>query len=301
MNKKIEKINLCKFLLVVVTTCLSLFTACTSETKNVALADNQPVVSVYGNTLSLEELQNAIPSGLSPEDSTVAADSYINMWIKEELVYDKAKKNVANKEEIASMVENYRQSLTTYTYLEQLLKDELSKSIKDSELKEYYDQNTDNFILESALVKGLFLKIPQSSSELANFKKWYQSNKNVAREQIEKASIQNTVIYDDFYDKWVSLDDVSSKMPLSIDNQVQFLKNNKNFEIQDSLYVYLLHIEEFASPGTKSPFEYSKSAIKDILINKHRTSYLKTFEADLLESAKKKGEINYYISNPNEK
>lgn len=278
---------------------LFLITGCSSKSEQVVDKDAQPIVSVYGRTLYSEELNNAIPTGLNPADSTVAADAYINMWIRDELVYEKAKQNVDNQKEIDEMVDNYRQSLTTFTYLEQLLKAELSKSIKDSELKDYYEKNPESFTLESSLVKGLFLKIPQSSNEIKNFRQWYQSNSDVSKEKIEKASIQNAVIYDYFYDKWINFDDISSKMPISIDNQAQFVRNNKNFETQDSLYVYFLHIEEYALPGSQAPFEYSKPIITDILINKHRESFLKTFESDLLTSAKDKDKIKYYIKKDN--
>ncbi len=276
-------------------TVVSFLASCSGKDTPAPNKDETPIVSVNGKTLYMADLSNAIPSGLNAADSTQAADAYIKMWVKDELVYEKAKQNVTDQASIDEMVENYRQSLTTFTYLEQLLKEELSKKITDAELKDYYDKNPKSFDLQSCLVKGLFLKIPQSSAEIKNFRQWYQSNTDAAKEKIEKASIQNAVIYDYFYDKWVNFDDIASNIPVAINDQSQFVRNNKNYEIQDSLYVYFLHIEEYALQGSKAPYEYSKPQITDILINKYREAFLKTFEADLLHSAEDKKQVKYYI------
>lgn len=273
---------------------VSLFVSCSDKSATAPGKDDTPIVSVNGKTLYLADLNNAIPSGLNSADSTQAADAYIKMWVKDELIYEKAKQNITDQASIDEMVENYRQSLTTFTYLEQLLKEELSKKITDAELKDYYDKNPSSFELQSCLIKGLFLKIPQSSSEIKNFRQWYQSNTDAAKEKIEKASFQNAVIYDYFYDKWVNFDDITSNIPVSISDQAQFVRNNKNYETQDSLYVYFLHIEEYALEGTKAPYEYSKPQITDILINKYREAFLKTFESDLLHSAEDKKQVKYY-------
>ncbi len=85
-----------------------------------------------------------------------------------------------------------------------------------------------------------------------------------------------------------------TNIPTPITNADQFVKANKNFETQDSLYVYLLHIEEYASSGTTAPYEYAKPQITDILINKHRESFLKQIETDLHKKATDNNEIKYY-------
>ncbi|MFV0363512.1 MAG: hypothetical protein ACK5LL_10575, partial [Suipraeoptans sp.] len=164
-----------------------------------------------------------------------------------------------------------------------------------NELKGYYDSNPDNFKLESSLVKGLFLKIPRSSPEVNNLRQWYKSNSEAAKENIEKASIQNTVIYDYFYDRWRSIDDIISNIPIPIGDSNQFVKSNKNYEAQDSSYIYLLHIEEYALAGTNAPYVYAKPQITEILINKHRETFLKQFEEDLYNRAIKDENIKYYI------
>lgn len=269
--------------------------SCKSDKDANIEAEKQPIVSVNQKTLYKADLDNAIPMGLSVKDSIQSAEAYIKMWIYDELIYEKAKQNVADKARIDEMVDKYKQSLTQFTYLEQLLKEELSKKLSDSELKDYYDKNTETFKLEENLIKGLFLKVPKSSPELNNLRQWYKSNTETAKENIEKTSIQNTVIYDYFYDRWVSADDVVSNIPVPISSTKEFIRTNKNFETQDSSYVYLLHIEEYIPLGGNAPFDYAKPMIKDIIINKNRETFLKKFEEDLYNKAIMDDNITYHI------
>lgn len=265
------------------------------ETQTVTLDKGEiPVVTVKGKTLYADELEKALPIGLSPADSTTAADSYIKRWISEVLLYEKAKSNISNLDQIDKLVEDYRQSLTVYTYQEKLLNEVLSGNNKEQDLKTYYDNNISKFKLNSFLIKGLFLKIPKSSSELNNLRKWYQSNSPSSKENIEKASIQNAVIYNYFYDNWMNLEEVTSNLPGTISDPSQFLRNNKNYETTDSTYVYLLHVEEYVLPGSTTPYDYAKTQIKDLLINQERNSFLKKLETDLYNDGLENGEIKFY-------
>lgn len=295
MIKKREKTYTSHHIIPILLVTFCLFTACSSKNKANPNKANNPIVSVNEKVLYQSDLEAAIPQGLNPTDSAAAAEAYIKMWVNDELIYEKAKQNVTDQDQINELVENYRQSLTVFTYLEQLLKEELAKKISDKELKEYYDEHPETFKLESSLIKGLFLKIPRSSNHVNNFRQWYQSTSAASKEKIEKASYQNAVIYDYFYDRWVNFDDIATNIPTPISDADQFVKTHKNFETQDSLYVYLLHIEEYALPGSAAPYEYAKPQITDILLNKHRESFLKQFESDLYEKATDNDEIKYYL------
>jgi len=253
------------------------------------------LVSVNGKILYKNEIDNIVPQGLNPTDSTLAAESYIKMWIKNELVYEKAVDNITDQSKIDELVENYRQSLVIYTYQEHLIKERLAKNISDKELQEYYNANIDNFKLESDIIKGVFIKVPITAPQIDDLKKWSKQGDEQAIENIEKYSLQNAVIYDYFYDKWVNLDDVMATVPYAPDrNTKQFLSNNKNFEVQDSSYVYLLTIKEYMLEGNQAPFEYVKGQLLDIVVNQKKVSFIKNFEDDLYNTAVKKNQIKYY-------
>lgn len=254
----------------------------------------QALVSVNGKTLYIEDLEDIIPQNLTPEDSILAAEAYIKMWIKNELVYEKAIENLSDKKQIEELVENYRRSLTVFTYQEQLLKERLSKKISDKDLESYYNSNSQQFDLNTDIIKGLFLKVPLTSTRLDDLKKWYRQGNDEAVENIEKYSLENAVNYDYFYDKWVDFTDVMNNIPAIIPSSQQFLVSNKNLEVQDSSYVYLLHIKEYVLAGKTAPFEYSKGEIMDILMNQRKEDFIKQFENDLYNTAVNNNKIKYY-------
>lgn len=271
------------------------FCSCTKQRELQDSDDDTALVNVNGKILYKNEIDNIIPKGLNQTDSTLAAEGYIKMWIKNELVYEKAVENIGDQSKIDELVENYRQSLVIYTYQEQLIKERLTKNIKDKELEEYYNANLDNLKLESDIIKGLFLKVPVTASQLEDLKKWSKKGDDEAIENIEKYSLQSAVIYDYFYDKWVNLDDVMASIPYSMNgNSKQFLLNNKNLEVQDSTYVYLLNIKEYMLEGSQAPFDYIKGQLLDIVTNKKKVSFIKGFEDDLYNTAVKKNQIKYY-------
>lgn len=275
-------------------TWLFVLQACSGGTDTAVNKSKQALVSVKGKTLYLNEINEVIPRGLTPADSTLAAEAYIKMWIKNELIYDKAIDNLSDKETINELVENYRQSLITYTYQEQLVKERLRKNISDAELLKYYNEHPDQFQLETEVLKGLFLKVPKTSPQLNDLKKWCKQNDNKAIASIEKYSLQNAVIYDLFYDRWVSLDDVLTNIPQQIGDNKQFLANNKYFETEDSTFVYLLKVKEYIFAGKAAPFEFVKGEVMDILINQKKDAFLKEIEEDLYKTAVDKGQIKFY-------
>jgi hypothetical protein len=272
---------------------LILFVSCK---QGAADADprRSPVVTVKDQTLYKAALDDAIPRSLSVADSTAAARLYIDMWVMNKLLYDKAVQNVVNKDEIDQLVNDYRKSLMINSYQEQLVREHFNKAVTDKELLAYYEQNKDKIKLKESIIKGLFLKIPADSKELANFRKWYKQATDAAVENIEKNRLQSAVGYEYFYNNWVSLSSVIENMPLPVDDEGQFLKTNKSIEVRDSLFVYLLNIKDYKLAGSEAPFDYIKSQLAEIYVEQRRAGYLKQVRDDLFKKAVSDKEIKFY-------
>lgn len=254
----------------------------------------KPIVTVKGETLYKGDLDQFIPIGVSGNDSTSMAQAYINKWISDILMYDKAKQNIVNENEINDLVADYRKSLIMNFYQEQLLKNYLSKSLSEKDLRAYYEANKDKLILKENIIKGLYLKIPKESTQLSNFQKWYKLQTDAAIENIEKNALQNTVGYEFFYDRWVNLDDVMINIPLQTESGQQFLKSRKSVEASDSSFVYLLNIKEYKLAGTEPPYEYIKSQLSEMYTESKRSEYLNKVQKDLYDKAMSNNDIKFY-------
>lgn len=272
------------------------FVAFSCSGSGAANADRalNPIVTVGDKTLYQADLDEVIPIGLSAEDSTTAVKSYIDMWVNDQLIYNKALQNIINKKDIDELVESYKKSLITSSYQEQLLKEYFSKSVSENELKAYYEQNKDRFKLEDNIIKGLYLKIPVSSKQLANFQKWYKQGNDAAIENIEKNTLQNAVAYEYFYDKWVGLLDVLENMPPAVTDEKIFLQRNKNLELRDSSFVYLLNIKEYELAGNEAPYDYVKGQLSEMYMEQKKADYIQQVKKDLYDKAVSDEEIKFY-------
>ena len=257
--------------------------------------DDDVLVKVYGNALHRSEVERIIRSNLSPPDSFLIAENYIEKWIKDVLTYEVAKRNIGKEEEdINRLVEEYRRALLRHRYQEYMIRSRLTAEIREVDKIAYYEENNHRFVLEKNLIKGLFLKIPAESPGLTDVKKWYKSIDPDALENIEKYSIQNATIYDYFYDQWIDFDEILDKIPIQISNKSQYLKVNRTVEVSDSSYCYFLNISEYLLAGNIAPYEYAGAQIQEMMINKRKMDFLKTFEEELYQDAIRKGEVIFF-------
>lgn len=271
-----------------------------SCSENTTTEQKGTLVKINERTLTKEDVLSVLPKKLSSADSLLWAESYIKQWVKDNLVYDVALRNLDddNRAEIDRLVDSYRRSLVRYRYQEQLVHERLSANITDEEKQKFYDENQDQFVLDHSLVKGLFLKIPIDAPNLDEVKKWYRSTSEASIEKIEKYSVQNALVYDYFYDKWVSFDEVVANIPIKVTNETEFLRTHSFVETADSSYCYLLNIEEYVAKGKIAPFEYANTQISDMLVNQRKVQFLKNFEEELYNDAIRGGNVVFSAEMP---
>ncbi len=253
------------------------------------------VASVGSKTLTRQEVEDGMTKSISSEDSIIFADKIVRQWVKDNLLYDIASKNISDKEHINQLVENYRRSLIIYQYQEQLVNEKLSKDIGDEEMAKYFEVNSDKFKLDQVLVKGLFLKIPLNAPQINEVREWYKSSSKAVLEKLDKYTVGNAVKYDYFVDNWVMFSELMDNLPTHYDDPDAVVKNNKNIELQDSSYYYFLNIKEYLLPGDQAPFEHVKPVIKEVLVNQRKMDFLKTVEDDLYNKAVEKGQVKFYM------
>lgn len=267
-----------------------LFSGCTLEKREVPGA----IVSVGNRYLTREMLDQVIPDGLSPRDSSAFADAYVRHWAEDELVYDVAQKNIPDVERIENLVDRYRRELFVHEYQKQILSEKLDAEISDDAVKNYYRTHLDKFILKTPIVKGLFLKVAETTPELKNLKKWYRGKDHASVENIEKYTLHNIINYDYFYDRWVSFDEVMSAIPYTVTDANRFLQTHTFLEINNEGYWYLLNISDYLPAGAHMPLDFARTQIEEILLNQKRMDFLHQMNKELYQEALENRKIKYY-------
>ncbi|MBO7270284.1 MAG: hypothetical protein J6U81_03415, partial [Bacteroidales bacterium] len=223
--------------------------------RNQSDSNRTPVVATAGHILYLDEIQAAMPLYLSKEDSIRAAEAFIDQWIKQNLLYEAAEKNLQESSDIQKMVEDYRQALMVYEYQEQVLLEKLKTEVSDQDIADYYEANKQRFLSSRNLIKGIFIKVPVHSSNLKSIKNLYRKKDEASLEQLDLLCLQHAEIYENFSSDWMSFDDVMDHIPSEID-QNKLLKSKDFLEVEDEHYCYLLRIDEYLLSGNPEPLEF---------------------------------------------
>ena len=266
-----------------------LSTACSNKNKQ----DSGDILVTVGNAvLTLDDLRKQLPSGLSAEDSTALAHSYIRSWIDSRLISEIASQNIGDLTEIDRMTEQYRNELITYEYRRRMFDDRIKSEITEDSIKKYYDENPVELKLQRPILKGIYLKIPNESPSLKNAKKWYVSTKTEDIDKLEKQCLDGAIHYDYFRDRWGDWERIESLIPAEFGSDPNaFLATHKNLEISQGDFTYLLSISEYIPSGKTMPYEFAKETIKDILAYSRRAEYDRLLRLSLLKEAEDNGQI----------
>ena len=267
-------------------------TACSPKEKQDET--RKPVLEVEGRFLYLDEIQSIVPNNISSQDSILLADSYIKKWVTDVLMYEKAKRNISNTQEIEKSVEDYRKTLILHQYQQDIIKQQLNTDFADDQLQEFYNQYIDEFVLDETIIKGLFIKVPVGAPKITNLREWLHSYSTKSLQNIEKYCVQNASTYDYFGDRWVNFSEITKNIFVPIENPNDLMGKNRFVELQDSTFRYFLLIEEFKLAGSTAPFEAAKERIRISLTNKYRIDFIKQFEEDTYKSAVRNGDINFF-------
>ncbi|MEE3020808.1 MAG: peptidyl-prolyl cis-trans isomerase, partial [Bacteroidota bacterium] len=83
---------------------------------------------------------------------------------------------------------------------------------------------------------------------------------------------------------WVQASQFFNRLPSIPERRYKnFLKNDTFFELQDSLEVYLVVIEEVVLRNDLAPLDYVAPTLKQILINKRKLELMRQLDREIIE------------------
>lgn len=271
---------------------LIVFNACTKLNDN---NEQKKLARVYDKYLYASDIDFLIGENVTPEDSAVIIANYINNWIKEQLLLEKAEEYLPDeKKDIKKQIENYRTSLLIFKYRQMLIDQKLDTIVKDEEIQKHYEENRENYVLHNNIVKVLYLKFSKESPDINDVKKWYKSDDDESKQKLDEYCYKYANKYDDFNDDWVKFSDLRKQIPLQISNAGNYLKYRKYIEVEDSIFYYFVRIKDYKLKGTVQPLEYSRLKIKSIILNKRRFKYFDDLENHIYNSALDRNDFIIY-------
>jgi len=273
-----------------------LFVIIISSCDNNRLITNDRVVArAYGNYLYESELIGLTPAEASAADSLSIVNSYINNWIKNQLLLQQAEKNLSSQQkDFTRQLRDYRNSLVIYTYESELVRQNLDTLVSDKEIEAYYEANLDNFILKDDIVQFFYVKIMEESPVLKQMIKLFRKDFEKNQDSLVFYAMRYSDDYALITDEWIPLNYFASKVPLQVENSTTFLEQNKFVEIHEEPYRHLIYFTNFKLKGSVSPKSYESENIKLIILNKRKQTLIREMHRDIYEQAREKNDFEYF-------
>ncbi len=260
------------------------------------------VARVGQDFLYKDELTALVPKGISSADSALVVNNYINSWATKRLLMTNAQKNLdAEKvQEFEVLVSDYKTDLYTKTYLETLVLRSLDTVIDDAQLEKYYELNNENFKLNEEVLKLRFISVPKNNDKIRSLKEKLKRFNEEDYQYLDSLSYQYTnYMFNDSV--WVKSSEVQKKIaPITPENLSDYLKKSQFYQLEDSLGVYLVQINDYKKRNEAAPLSFIKPTIRQIILNQRKLQFIKKLKKDILDDAIQNKQFETYEGEYNE-
>ena len=249
--------------------------------------EREVIAKVNKSFLYKDDIAALVPEGTPAEDSALVVANYITRWATQRLLIERAKVNLSieQQKEFDRLVENYKNELYAKAYTDALISRQLDTVIDFGDAKAYYEENGENFRLNEDLVKLRYINTPTNINDFDNIKRRFKQFEKEDKQALLEMAIQfNSYSLNDSV--WVRTKQVYDKIaPLSPEDSPEWLKKDNFLQLEDSLGVYLVAVEDVKMRGDQAPLEYALPGVEQILVNKRKLELIKELEKDIIQDA----------------
>jgi hypothetical protein len=245
-----------------------------------------PIARVNDTYLFEEDVLDLITEATSAEDSALRINNYIKRWATQQLLIDQAKINLSDPEliEYDKLVDQYKTDLYTEAYKSSIVARQLDSTITQEEMLLYYEANKENFKLNDQLVKVRYIHVDENFGNLKEIKEQFRRFEKADQKALEELSIQFRAF--NFNDStWVKKESLIQNLLVIQSSENQVLKKSNFTQLQDSLGVYLVKIEDLLNRNDTAPLSFVSPTIEQIILNKRKLELIKKLEKDITKDA----------------
>ncbi len=258
------------------------------------------VASVDDKELRVSDLVGVIPSGLSPEDSISFVVRYAQKWILNSVKLVEAEQVFASSApDIDKMVEEYRNSLMIKRLERHKINQDYNITESDEDIKAYYRENSDKFLLTKELVKGRILSFPKDTKDESALLKSMSELTSKGVEDFKSICEKRGFNYAELTGSWIEYTDFLNRLPIVREgsHSPNYMSKSGVQQLEDGEYKYYFQITDVKGLGEIEPIERVEETIRYILSNKNQAEFLQVYEAELLQKAQQqRGFIRDYSS-----
>lgn len=259
-------------------------------------AKPEAIARVGESYLFKSDIVDLISEGTSKEDSITIVRNFIDRWATQKLLIRAAEVNISkeNQLEFDKLIQQYKVDLYTKAYLEEIVKREVDTVVTNAEVQAYYNENKENFRTNGSLVRLRYINLPKDHPKFDLIKSKFFDRKKGDNKFWETYQLQfkSSALNDSI---WVEMNQIYQKLPfINPDNRESYITPGKAIQYPDSLDVYFVKISKVIDKNEISPYEYVKSTLKELIINRRKLDLIKKFEKEITDDAIKNNKYEIY-------
>ncbi len=263
-----------------IVTLLLLLGSCKKSEKIQRVSDAPVLAEVSNSKLYLDEIENSglLNASITNVDSTQVINAYVQKWIKDQLMLSEAEKTLSNDIDIDMLVQDYRESLLLYNYENALVSNQLDTNITQTQIEDYYKENSSAFKLAESLIKCRIAVVDGKKPKLERF---YANWKAEKMESINNYLKEHGTTYFMDEDKWYSESEVLSLTANSI--KPRSLKSKKVLQEAKDGNEYFVKVLQYIDKNEDPPLAYVASNIKKIILHQRKSKLILKLKEDLYQ------------------
>ncbi len=246
--------------------------------------DRDILISVGDSVLTLSDVVSRIPVGLESADSAALFHKIVDKWVEGMVLSQLAEEKLPQLPEIERKVADYRNRLITTEYLKRMREGKEVKVSPDS-IRSFYEAHRSEFVAETPLVKGIYIKVPANSTGLDDIRRCVFTADDASIDELERNWIGEALQYEFFVNTWIDWETIADQIPYRFYDPDAFLNANNNFETTGNGSVYLLPVSEFLPTGSEQPYDFAAPRIGSMMEQAKMASYEESLVKSLIKEA----------------
>jgi hypothetical protein len=254
-----------------------------------------PLARVHDKFLYLEDIAEMIPNDIPSQDSINKVKSFVDFWVREQALTKTAEINLPEEQKnVANELEKYRMTLLIERYKRKFLAQNLDTVVTSKQISDFYEEHQAEFKLSQPAVKATYIKILRTTPNMGLVRSLYRSSREKDKQELKTYCEEHAAIYNEFNNDWIYFKDLMIDIPLRIDNQESFLKSRNYFEINDSVYFYLVNIHNYRLIGATSPLVFVEGNIQSMMLNQRKQQLIDNLQTNIYNNMIDKKEIEIF-------
>jgi len=259
---------------------------CNNDKKS-AKKEKDIAASVYGKNLYFSDMLIDFPDEISETKRKNLINSYIEHWVRKEILAHEASKSVKDFGRINRLTEDYKNSLIIEDFKQRYIRENLDSTITDEQLNEFYSINKNQFVLDHSVVNLIYAKFKDNKY---NLDKFYENWKKKRFTSVANYCKKNSEEYLYKKDNWYDLEDVKKNLPA-------FLRKKKDsYELQTNKkgYEYFLKVFETRYKNENIPLDMVKKKVEKLILQKRKSDILDKYIEELYKKEIANNKIKVY-------